>query len=475
MAGTIAARDNDRGTVGVAPGARLHAVRVFDSQGQGSTSTVICGIDWATHWKGLPANTGKPLVANLSLRGFDTYRGHSACDDAGHDPDPEHRAICAGIGAGVVFVVAAGNESDDAASYIPSRYPQVITVSALSDFDGAPGGLASQTDVAGCVPPTGQEKDDGFARYSNYGSVVDIIAPGTCVRSTAIGSGGTLATKLMSGTSMATPHVSGAVALYLAMHPSTTPDGMRQLIISSGNLGWDTTTDPDGHPDRLLDVAALLGSGDGLDVWAAPARVVVPAAATQRTFNVQLQRVRLAGRATAVRRRRPPGGAAPGARAGTCGLARAEPAGRSRPGNGVPGSVWRRSRGRYESAAVLADDLDAGCVASPSSARPVGRAGRAWRWCRRNPAVAALTTAVAVALVAGTVLSTFFAAQASSGADEAGAAREAEQSEKRATVARERSGAQAGRGAPRRPLGHGAHDAPQRRCSRRASRTGGVA
>ena len=209
----------------------------------------------------------------------------------GIDPDPEHRAICAGIGAGVVFVVAAGNESDDAASYIPSRYPQVITVSALSDFDGAPGGLGSQADVAGCVPPTGPEKDDAFARYSNYGSVVDIIAPGTCVRSTAIGSGGTLATKLMSGTSMATPHVSGAVALYLAMHPSTTPDAMRQLLISSGNLGWDVTTDPDGHPDRLLDVAALLGSTDGLDAWASPARVVVPATATQRTFSVQLQRI----------------------------------------------------------------------------------------------------------------------------------------------------------------------------------------
>jgi subtilisin len=289
VAGSIAARDNDRGTVGVAPGARLHAVRVFDSQGQGSTATVICGIDWATHWKAID-NPSKPLVANMSLRGFDTYRGRAACDDPAHDPDPEHRAICAGVAQGVIFVVAAGNESADAGSYIPSRYPQVITVSAISDFDGLPGGLGSESRVAGCVPPDGPEKDDAFARYSNFGAVVDIAAPGTCVNSTAMKAGGALTTRLMSGTSMATPHVTGAVARYLALNPSTTPDAMRQLLISSGNLNWDVTTDPDGQPDRLLDVAALLDTTHGLAVWASPSRVVAPAGAAQRSFSVQLQR-----------------------------------------------------------------------------------------------------------------------------------------------------------------------------------------
>ena len=287
VSGTIGARDNAIGVVGVAPGARLHPVRVFDSRGLGSTATVICGIDWATAWK--VADPTKPLVANMSLRGFDTYHGHTTCADPATDHDPEHIAVCAGFAAGVVFVVAAGNESDDAADYIPARYPQVITVSAISDFDGLAGGLGSQDEVSGCVPPSGREHDDAFARYSNFGAVVDITAPGTCVRSTAVGPPG--ATRLLSGTSMATPHVTGAVARYLALNPLTAPEAMRQLLISSGDLGWDTATDPDGQPDRLLDVASLLGSAAGLAVWAMPTRVVLQAGTTQATFAVRLQRI----------------------------------------------------------------------------------------------------------------------------------------------------------------------------------------
>ena len=305
VAGTIGARDNGVGVVGVAPGARLWAVRVFDSSGRGTTSSVICGIDWVAQW--LVDHPGRPMVANMSLRGYDEYGGPTGCDASGRDPrDPEHQAICTATAAGAVFVVAAGNEHDDTDNYIPARYDEVITVAAISDFDGLPGSSSAQSAVDGCTPPSGTEKDDTFARYSNFGTAVDIVAPGTCIRSLAPGTGATVRTAVMSGTSMATPHVTGAVALYLAAHPDADPDRVRRQVIASGTLDWAWGTDPDrlAHPGRpllrLVDAAAL--STDVPASTSGPADAVI---SVGRGITAGERAVRAPARGRSRRGRRP--------------------------------------------------------------------------------------------------------------------------------------------------------------------------
>lgn len=183
VAGIAAALDNDFGVVGVAPGARLYAVKVLDSTGSGSISQVIAGIDWVTR------NSLKIDVANLSLGCF----CHS---------NALHKSIQKSISKGVSFVVAAGNTASDASNFEPSSYPEVIAVSAIADTDGKCGGLGPSSDSG---------VDDSFASFSNFGSVIDIAAPGVNILSTY--KGGTYA--VLSGTSMASPHVAGAIAVYL--------------------------------------------------------------------------------------------------------------------------------------------------------------------------------------------------------------------------------------------------------------------
>ena len=228
VAGTVAAKDDANGVVGVAPGARLYSVRVLDSQGSGSWSSIICGIDWVT------ARASTIEVANMSLGGTGRDTG---CNDGGM-----HAAICRSVNAGVTYAVAAGNESDNAANHVPAAYDEVITVSALADFNGVAGGGAA----ASCR----SDVDDTFADFSNYGADVDIIAPGVCILSTWRGGGYTT----ISGTSMAAPHVAGAVALYKAANPSARPATVKTALQSAGTTNWITSTDPDRAPERLLNV-----------------------------------------------------------------------------------------------------------------------------------------------------------------------------------------------------------------------------
>lgn len=230
VAGTIAAKDDGNGVVGVAPGARLWAVRVLDNRGSGSMSSVVCGIDWVTSTR-TDANTGNDIeVANMSLGG-----GGSDDGDCGYtNRDPEHQAICRSVGFGVTYTVAAGNSAVDAATQVPAAYDEVITVSALADFNGKPGGGAEAT----CR----SDVDDTFANFSNYGVDVDLIAPGVCIYSTYKGGG--YAT--LSGTSMASPHVAGTAALYKVNHPFSTPSEVQAALIAAGNfVDWDSLDDRD--------------------------------------------------------------------------------------------------------------------------------------------------------------------------------------------------------------------------------------
>jgi subtilisin len=235
VAGTIAAKDTNAGVVGVAPGARLWAVKVLNALGSGSASAVICGIDWVAGHREIE-------VANMSLGG----RGSDDGKCGTTNNDALHRAICSAVAnQGVTFVVAAGNDAQDAMHTVPAAYDEVITVSALADFNGQPGGGAAPT----CRP----DVDDTFADFSNGGADVDLIAPGVCIRSTWMGGG--YAT--LSGTSMAAPHVAGAAALYKAKHPSASPAAVKSALQSAATLNWTTNTDPDGQPDRLVNVASF--------------------------------------------------------------------------------------------------------------------------------------------------------------------------------------------------------------------------
>ena len=239
VAGTIAALNNSIGVVGVAPEAKLIAVKVLNQNGSGTWSSVICGIDWVT------ANASKYniKVANMSLGGGGTSDNN--CGNTNNDP--LHKAICRSRDAGITYVVAAGNENKSASLSVPASYDDaVITVSALSDSDGVSGGLGS---------PTYYGADDTFATFSNYGSTtVDFGAPGVDIYSTYKGGG--YAT--LSGTSMATPHVSGVTALYIKDNPTSTwiqvRDGLKAI---AEGLGFGHT-DPSGlHPEPVIRADSL--------------------------------------------------------------------------------------------------------------------------------------------------------------------------------------------------------------------------
>jgi subtilisin len=227
VAGTIAAIDNGSGVVGVAPGARLWAVKVCDSRGSCSSSAIIAGIDYVT------ANAGSIEVANMSLGGS----GYSQA---------EYDAIQRAVNKGVAFAVAAGNSDADARNYSPAAFNNVLTVSALADFNGLPGG--------GAAPTCRTDQDDTLADFSNWGPAVDIAAPGVCIYSTfpiEQGSYGTI-----SGTSMASPHAAGALALLASVNKPTNATGVTNLynqVKNTGNYDWYDDSG-DGIQEPLLDV-----------------------------------------------------------------------------------------------------------------------------------------------------------------------------------------------------------------------------
>jgi subtilisin len=240
VAGTVAAKDNHIGVVGVAPGARLWAVKVLDATGSGTFESVICGVDWVT------AHRSTIEVANMSLGGEASEPPGAGCTTG----DPFHDAVCRSVQAGVTYAVAAGNDARNAGAFAPASYDEVMTVSALADFDGKPGG---KTPGRTCLPPRTREQDDSFANFSNFGRDIDLIAPGVCILSTVPGGG----YRHADGTSMASPHVAGAAALYKASHPQASPLQVKRALQRAGTLNWNNTDDPDGIKEPLVNVDAF--------------------------------------------------------------------------------------------------------------------------------------------------------------------------------------------------------------------------
>lgn len=234
VAGFVGARDNAFGVVGVAPGARLWSVRVFDATGYADDANLLCGIDWVTQHSHLIE------VANMSLVDNGSDDGH--CGIVNHDP--VHWAICHGVDAGVTFVAGAGNDFVDASTQMPAGFPEVITASGMTDTDGLPGGLGP-LDCLG-------EPDDSFTFFSNFGAPIDIAAPAACLGSTYIGSD----LAVDSGTSYAAPRVAGAAALIKVRHPHMPPAQVAAMIIAARER-VHLPGDPDGIDEGVLNVSGF--------------------------------------------------------------------------------------------------------------------------------------------------------------------------------------------------------------------------
>jgi subtilisin family serine protease len=190
---------------GVAKQARIYSVRVLGCDGTGSVSQIVAGVNWVTN------NAVKPAVANMSLSGGSWFTG--AIDDAVNNS----------ISRGITYVVAAGNDDASACDRTPARVPAAITVGATT-------------------------MTDARASFSNYGSCVDLFAPGVSITS-AFRTSDT-ATTTMNGTSMAAPHVAGAAAIILSANPTWTTGPVAKRLYADATNG--VVSDPSGSPNRLL-------------------------------------------------------------------------------------------------------------------------------------------------------------------------------------------------------------------------------
>lgn len=215
--GTHVAGSLGGSTFGVAKNVRVHGLRVVDCQGYGRATWAIAGVDWVT------GNHVKPAVVNMSLG----YPSDSALD----------LAVRRSISAGVTYVIAAGNESVDVRSDpqpSPARVTEAITVGAVNRYDQR-------------------------SYFSNYGPVMDVFAPGEEIRSAWIGSD--TAENTISGTSMASPHVAGAVALFLEGQPNALPAYVQEVIKNNATIGRVQSPGA-GSPNRLL-YGFITPSGSG--------------------------------------------------------------------------------------------------------------------------------------------------------------------------------------------------------------------
>jgi subtilisin family serine protease len=194
------------GTVyGVAKGMTIVPVRVFDCAGAGGSAEIIAGVDWVT------ANKQLPAVANMSI------------GILGGDP-PTDSAVARSVATGIVYVVAAGNKNTDACIFSPAAVPSAITVGAT-------------------------ESADFRASFSNYGTCVDIFAPGQAITAAWIGTN--TATRILDGTSMASPHVAGAAGLYLEAQPNASPANVASALTSNATPNKMLNPGP-GSPNLVL-------------------------------------------------------------------------------------------------------------------------------------------------------------------------------------------------------------------------------
>jgi subtilisin len=215
VAGVIGARNNHQGVIGTAPGTPLWSVRVVDDNGLISEQSLICAIDWVTSTRTDDNEDNDIAVANISIAG-----GAADTPNCGKGTDPMHYAICRSVRAGVTYAVAAGNAGQDFANTVPATYDQVLTATAMGDFDGKPGGDAAPTCGPDNFSKYGQ-KDDQPAFFSNFATTSadeahTVSAPGMCMLSTWPGG-----YNVSNGTSFASPAVAGSVALCISQKACT--------------------------------------------------------------------------------------------------------------------------------------------------------------------------------------------------------------------------------------------------------------
>jgi subtilisin family serine protease len=241
VAGVIAARDNTEGVVGVAPGARIWSVKVLDAKANWE-SEVVAGINWVT------SHSDYIEVANMSIQ----------CLELPCKRKTMSEAVTASVEAGVVYVGIAGNQGEDASQSGYATQPEMITTSALADYDGLPEMKAPELWTPSCQVEKQKEdeehhgEDDTLAEFSNWGKDVEMTAPGVCIYTTDRNSGYTYTW----GTSIAAPHVSGAAAILAAQSdPETKADVMeiRETLMGAGNFTW-VDSSADGYWEPLLDV-----------------------------------------------------------------------------------------------------------------------------------------------------------------------------------------------------------------------------